>query len=117
MKNWYKITEKLAPINKPVMVLDPKHNRIKEGFLRVCENTDFLKKYTNNIGLKTGDIYWLVTELRNDTDHNSEKNAGTECIGDLEEFPYWMETKKLIEISTIAEIGIAETNRLEILDL
>lgn len=112
MKNWHKITEKLAPINKLVMILNDEKDEIYTACLRACGDPHIFDTFSPKLDIKIGDIYWFYSITSHD-----DPSRGVAAVSTIKDFPYWIETKKLIQISTINEITTTKTKRLEILDL
>ena len=99
---WHKITEKLAPINKGVFILDKNLKRIKYATLKIYDKN--IAEISDNEGkLKKDDIYWV-----------SSMKPLIYNWYPIKSFPYWLEEKELIKL--IAD-KTEKINRFEILDL
>ncbi len=95
----HKITEKLAPINKKVFILNSDETIIRTGTLNIYTEKSSLQ---DSGELKEGDIYW--------TCHSESMRR---CWYPIEIYPYWLTNEELIKLIIDRE----EANRFEILDI
>jgi len=112
MKNkWNNITEKLAPINEFVFVMNPKTKDIRIGKLVIYDGKLHELNFDNNDRLYVGDIHWVtLNESLNDKSLRFQWNT-------IKFYPLWISKKEMCNMVLEEKTCNNESDRFEILDL